>query len=134
MPNYTVKLLEEYLQKLKKTIKNAKIGVLGLAYKADVDDVRESPAFKIIKILKKKDADVFVFDPYVKKGTNVENLNELLQKSDYIILVTAHNKFKNIDLNKLKENNVKIVIDGRNCLDKEKIKSMGIMYHGIGRS
>ena len=105
-----------------------------MAYKADVDDVRESPAFKIIKILKKKDADVFVFDPYVKKGTNVENLNELLQKSDYIILVTAHNKFKNIDLNKLKENNVKIVIDGRNCLDKEKIKSMGIMYHGIGRS
>ncbi|HJO02074.1 MAG TPA: nucleotide sugar dehydrogenase [Candidatus Woesearchaeota archaeon] len=134
MSNYTVKLLEEVLQKLKKTIKNAKIGVLGLAYKADVDDVRESPAFKIIKILKKKDADVFVFDPYVKKGTNVENLNELLQKSDYIILVTAHNKFKNIDLNKLKENNVKIVIDGRNCLDKEKIKSMGIMYHGIGRS
>jgi nucleotide sugar dehydrogenase len=134
MSNYTVKLLEEVLQKLKKTIKNAKIGVLGLAYKADVDDVRESPAFKIIKILKKNDADVFVFDPYVKKGTNVENLNELLQKSDYIILVTAHNKFKNIDLNKLKENNVKIVIDGRNCLDKEKIKSMGIMYHGIGRS
>jgi len=134
MSNYTVKLLEEVLQKLKKTIKNAKIGVLGLAYKADVDDVRESPAFKIIKILKKKDADVFVFDPYVKKGTNVENLNELLQKSDYIILVTAHNKFKNIDLNKLKENSIKIIIDGRNCLDRQKIKSLGILYHGVGRS
>ncbi len=134
MPNYTVKLLEEALQKLKKTIKNAKIGILGLAYKADVDDVRESPSLKIIELLKEKNADVFIFDPYVKKGSNVENLDELMQKSDYIILATDHNEFKNMDLNKLKENKIKVVIDGKNCLDKEKIKSLGVLYHGIGRS
>jgi UDP-N-acetyl-D-glucosamine dehydrogenase len=133
MPDYTVKLLEEELQKLKKTIKNAKVGVLGLAYKADVDDVRESPALKIVEILRKKEADVFVFDPYVKKGTNVENLDDLMQKSNYIILATDHNEFRNMDLNKLKENSIQIVIDGRNCLDKEKIKALGILYHGIGR-
>ena len=126
--------MEEELQKLKKSIKNAKVGVLGLAYKADVDDVRESPAFKIIELLKAKNADVFVFDPYIKKGTNVEDLNELMQKSDYIILATDHSEFKNMDLNKLKDNNIKIIIDGRNCLDKEKIKAMGILYQGIGRS
>jgi nucleotide sugar dehydrogenase len=134
MPYYTVELLESQLQKLKKSIKNAKIGVLGLAYKADVDDIRESPALKIIELLKAKEADVFVFDPYVKKGSNVENLNELIQKSNYIILATDHNEFKNMDLNKLKENSIKIIIDGRNCLDRQKIKSLGILYHGVGRS
>jgi UDP-N-acetyl-D-mannosaminuronate dehydrogenase len=122
------------LQKLKKSKKKKKIGVLGLAYKADVDDIRESPALKIIELLKAKEADVFVFDPYVKKGSNVENLNELIQKSNYIILATDHNEFKNMDLNKLKENSIKIIIDGRNCLDRQKIKSLGILYHGVGRS
>ena len=134
MPHYTVELLEEQLQKLKKSIKGAKVGVLGLAYKANVDDVRESPSFEIINILKTKSAEVFVFDPHVKKGSNVMDFDELLNKSDYIILATDHNEFKNMELEKLKKHKIHVVIDGRNCLDKEKIKSMGIMYHGIGRS
>jgi len=134
MPHYTTELLENELKKLKKSIKDAKVGILGLAYKANVDDIRESPAFEIMNILKTKDANVFVFDPYVKSGSNVKDLDELLNKSDYIILVTDHNEFKNMDLNKLKKYRVLVVIDGRNCLDKEKIKSMGISYHGIGRS
>ncbi|MDP3766146.1 MAG: nucleotide sugar dehydrogenase [Nanoarchaeota archaeon] len=134
MPDYTVELLENELKKLKKTIKGAKVGVLGLAYKANVDDTRESPAFEIINILKTKNADVFVFDPHVRKGSNAKDLDELLNKSDYIILVTDHNEFKTIDIEKFKKYKIKIVIDGRNCLDKEKIKLMGILYHGIGRS
>jgi nucleotide sugar dehydrogenase len=133
MPDYTIELLENNIKKFNLSIKNAKVGVLGLAYKANVDDTRESPASKVIDILKEKKAEVFVFDPYVKKGSNVRGLDELLNKCDYIILVTNHDEFKNMDLNKLKENNIKIVIDGRNCLDKEKIKGMGILYHGIGR-
>ena len=118
---------------LKKSIKGARVGVLGLAYKANVDDIRESPAFDIINLLNAKGADVFVFDPHVKKGINVKNLDELLNKSDYIVLATEHNEFRNIDLNQLKKHKILVVIDGRNCLDKEKIKSMGILYHGIGR-
>ena len=90
MPHYTVDLLENELKKLKKSLKGSKVGILGLAYKADVDDIRESPAFEVINILKTKGAEVFVFDPHVKKGSNVESLNELLNKSDYIILVTDH--------------------------------------------
>lgn len=133
MPHYTVELLENELKKIKKTIKNAKIGVLGLAYKANVDDTRESPAFEIINALKTKGAGVFVFDPHVKKGSNVKDIDELLNKSDYLILATDHSEFRNIDLAKLKKNKILIVIDGRNCLDKEKIKAMGILYHGIGR-
>ena len=134
MPHYTVELLENELKKLEKTIKNSKVGVLGLAYKANVDDTRESPAYEIISILKSKGACVFTFDPHVKKDSNVKDLNELLNKSDYIILATDHSEFKDMDLDKLKKYRILVVIDGRNCLDKEKIKSMGILYHGVGRS
>jgi len=133
MPSYTVSLLENELKKLNKSVNGAKVGVLGLAYKANVDDVRESPSFEVIKILKEKGAEVFIFDPHVGKGSNVKDIDELLKKSDYIILATAHNEFKDLDLNELKENGIKVIIDGRNCLDKEKIKAMGILYHGIGR-
>ena len=133
MPAYTVELLENELKKLNLEIKDAKVGVLGLSYKADIDDTRESPAFEIIKILKEKNADVLVFDPYVQKDSSADSLDEILNKSDYIILATDHKEFKNVE-NKLKENNIKIVIDGRNCLDKDKIKELGIIYHGIGRS
>jgi nucleotide sugar dehydrogenase len=134
MPHYTIELLENELKKLKKSIKGAKVGVLGLAYKGNVDDVRESPSFEVINILKTKGSDVFVFDPHVKTGSNVNNLDELLNKSDYIVLVTDHKEFKQMDLEKLKKQKILAVIDGRNCLDKEKIKSMGILYHGVGRS
>ena len=134
MPHYTVELLENELKKLKKTLKNAKVGVLGLAYKANVDDIRESPAFEIMNILKTKGAEVFAFDPHVKNGSNVKDLDEMLVKCDYLVLVTDHDEFKLIAAEKLKKHKVLAVIDGRNCLEKEKIKSMGILYHGIGRS
>ncbi|MBI2655707.1 nucleotide sugar dehydrogenase [Candidatus Woesearchaeota archaeon] len=133
MPHYTVELLENELKKIKKSVKGAKVGVLGLAYKGNVDDIRESPAFEVINILNTKGADVFIFDPHVKAGSNVKDLDELLNKSDYLVLVTDHREFKSVDLEKLKKHKILVVIDGRNCLDKEKIKSMGIAYHGIGR-
>ena len=134
MPKYTVSLLENELKKLNKNLSGAKEGVLGLAYKPNVDDTRESPSFEVIHLLNKKGAEVFVFDPHVKKGSNVKDIDELLKKSDYIILATAHREFIEMDLNKLKENNIKVIIDGRNCLNKEKIKEIGILYHGIGRA
>ncbi len=134
MPSYTVSLLESELKKMNKSLSGAKVGVLGLAYKANVDDIRESPAFEVIHILKEENAEVFVFDPHVSKGSNVRDIEELLKKSDYIILATAHNEFKDMDLSRLKNNDIKLIIDGRNCLDKEKIKSLGILYHGIGRA
>ena len=134
MPNYTIELLENEMKKLKKVVKGAKIGILGLSYKANVDDMRESPALEVINLLKTKNADVFVFDPHLSSQSNVKDLDELLNKSDYIVLVTDHKEFKEMDLTKLKKFKIKVFIDGRNCMDEEKIKSMGISYHGIGRS
>jgi UDP-N-acetyl-D-glucosamine dehydrogenase len=134
MPHYTVSLLEDFLAKSKKQMKGAKVGVLGLSYKANVDDMRESPAVEVLHILKSKGADVFVFDPHIKKESNVEDIGQLLNKADYLVLATDHKEFREIDAEKFRKSRILAIIDGRNCLDKEKIKSMGIYYHGIGRS
>jgi UDP-N-acetyl-D-glucosamine dehydrogenase len=127
MPDYTIELLETELKKLNKTIKGAKVGLLGLAYKANIDDVRESPSLEILKILKEKGAKVTTFDPFVK--TDASSLKEILSTVDYVILATAHTAFKEMHQEDLK--NIKIIIDGRNFLDKSKLPK-NIRYKGIG--
>ena len=129
MPEYTVELLESKLGDLK----GEKVGVLGIAYKADVDDMRESPALDMIRILKERGAEITVYDPNIPAKSDVSSLDELLKKVDYIILAADHKEFREMDPSRLKENGIEIVIDGRNCLDKEKIKALGIVYKGIGR-
>ncbi len=133
MPAYTVDLLIKALNNINKSVKGTNIGILGLSYKSDVDDTRESPAYEIIELLKKLKANLYIYDPFVKDQSTVDSLDELLKKSEALVLVTAHKEFSEMDLVKLKKNNIKVVIDGRNCLDKEKIKGLGIIYKGIGR-
>jgi len=60
-------------------------------------------------------------------------LEELLEKVDAIVIVTHHKEFVGMDLNLLKKYNIKVVVDGRNCLDKKAIRDLGIVYKGIGR-
>jgi len=133
MPDYTVDLLVKELRRLHKSAKKANIGIMGLAYKPDVDDTRESPVYKIIELLKATQANLHIYDPFIKEQSTVKSLDELLEKSDALVLVTPHQEFVNMDLEKLRDNRTKIVIDGRNCLDKEKIQKLGIVYRGIGR-
>lgn len=134
MPSYTLELLEEALKRRGKTLEGSRVSVLGLAYKAGVDDTRESPAWEIVTLLKKKGAEAVVFDPHVPDHSTASTLQDALTGSASVILVTDHPEFKEMDLSLLKEKGIMAVIDGRNCLDKEKIKEMGIHYHGIGRS
>lgn len=133
MPGYTVELLHEALNTIEKPVKNTNIGILGVSYKANVGDLRESPAFKIIENLKKHGARLHIFDPHVSEKSTVKNIEELLQKSEVIILCTSHDEFIRIPAEKFKEMGIKIIIDGKNCLDKDKIKKAGIIYKGIGR-
>lgn len=133
MPAYTANLLLEELDNLQSTNGRANIGILGLAYKANVGDTRESPAYKIIELLKAAEANLHIYDPFVVEQSTVKSLDELLEKSEALILITPHQEFVNMDLAKLKDNEIKIVIDGRNCLNKERIQQLGIVYRGIGR-
>ncbi|HRY82879.1 MAG TPA: nucleotide sugar dehydrogenase [Candidatus Moranbacteria bacterium] len=133
MPAYTVELMHNLLNELGLSIKGTPIGLMGLSYKANVDDLRESPAIKIIEELKKKGARIIRFDPFIKSMSDVDNLEELLQKSKALILVTNHQVFLDIDPKVFKKFGIKAIVDGVNCLDKEKIKKLGIKYRGIGR-
>lgn len=133
MPAYAVNLLVKILNHLGKALKTTRVGVLGLSYKPDVGDIRESPSLKVLKHLKDLEANVEIYDPYFLEKSTTKNLDELLKKCQVIILVTNHNEFIDMDLAKLKKYGIKVVIDGRNCLNKEKIIKLGIIYKGIGR-
>lgn len=134
MPGYTVELLQDALNQVKLPVNGTNVGVLGLSYKANIDDVRESPAFKVIKHLEKHQAKVDTFDPHVKKRSSVKSLEALLKKSQALVLVTDHREFKElITPALLKKHGIKVIIDGKNCLDKAAFLKSGIIYKGIGR-
>ena len=131
MPTHIVKLLKPLLQ----NIPNPKVTILGVAYKANVDDTRESPAKRIIEKMLKIGWDVSAFDPIVSKPdfTQLSDLGRAVNKSDCILLVTDHEDFKNIDPNIIsKKMRHKIVFDSRNCLDHNKWQSHGFAVHTLG--
>ncbi|MFA6098556.1 MAG: nucleotide sugar dehydrogenase [Patescibacteria group bacterium] len=133
MPKYTVDLLNKGLNQIKKSLKGTKVGILGISYKANVGDKRESPALKIIEILREEGAELNIFDPFFNKESTVKSLDELLKKSEAIIIATDHEDFKKIPVNQLKRNGIKVVVDGKNCLSKEEVIKNKIIYKGIGR-
>lgn len=131
MPEYTVNKLIMALNEIGKSIKGTKILLLGLSYKANVADTRESPALKIRDKLIKLGANLTIYDPYIK--SKVKNLGEALVGQEAIILATNHREFIEEIPKLLKKTKVKIIIDGKNCLPKKEVERLKIIYRGIGR-
>ena len=132
MPKFVVEKTIEGLNEKKVALKGTKVAVLGLAYKADIGDCRESPSFDIIRLLKEYGANVVAFDPYVPDKSDVKNLNEVLRGAKAVIVATAHKKFKKLTPKNLLKNGILVTIDGRNCLSKHKFKNSKMIYKGIG--
>jgi len=133
MPAHTVNHLVKALNYFEKPVKGTKITLLGLSYKPNLGDLRESPALKIKSLLEGLEANLISYDPFVKDLSNASSLEEAVQNSFAILLATAHSQFKVLTGKFLSESGVKIVIDGRNFLDKDDILKYGIYYKGIGR-
>jgi UDP-N-acetyl-D-glucosamine dehydrogenase len=133
MPEYTVSRLQEGLNEVEKSVKGTKVGLLGLSYKSNVADLRESPSLKILDILKKMGAEVVSYDPYILGMSDVKKLDDLLDKVDAVILGTYHDIFGDLTEEILKRKNIKVVVDGVNKLDKERLVKGKVIYRGIGR-
>ncbi len=129
MPEFAVRVLQDGLNQHYLPLKGTVIAVLGLSYKPDIADDRESPAYELIKLLTMKGAKLHIYDPYVPEKSNVGSLEAALAESKAAVLVTAHSEFLDESLY-LKQ---KVILDGRNCLDKRKFsETNGPSYLGIG--
>ena len=114
MPDYIVKKVETALNKIK--VENPLIACLGMTYKANVDDIRESPALKVIRKLRKKGYLVRVCDPYIKDFSEFPlfSLKEVAEGADCLVLLVDHKEFKELEPDEfLKEMRHKIIIDIR---------------------
>jgi len=130
MPVHVVKLAKEMLQ----GIENPTITLLGLAYKGNVDDTRESPTFKIKKIAESEGFNVKIYDPLVKDHPyNSPSLTEATRDSDCLILVTDHSVFKDINPESLPVRN-KNLIDTRNILPIGMWRKAGYVVKILGKS
>ena len=126
MPQYVIEKMISALNKKKKALKSSKVLLIGVAYKKDVQDLRESPAFEIIEILKRNEAKVSYYDPYfpyVKlDGIDLKRAKftkEVLASADCVVIVTDHS---NLDYQFIAKNS-KVVIDTRNALKNIKNRS-----------
>lgn len=132
------------LQEVLKIIKGKTIGLLGLAFKPETDDIRDAPALEIARELLEMGARVKAYDPIANdvcarqhpdlKIEYAGNAVDLADDCDALVIVTEWEEFRYLDLDKVGEvMHSKVLIDGRNVLDPEAVKAAGFKYRGIGR-
>ena len=142
MPEHMVELMEEALKEANK-YDNIKIALMGVAYKADCDDTRNTPTENIVHILKARyhshNITYIAHDPWVKdKDYNLTELTDDLDKAisnaDVLIFATNHKQYYSINLDELKRKMKAnpIIIDGRNIFDAKNLRTNGIIYRKIG--
>jgi UDP-N-acetyl-D-glucosamine dehydrogenase len=122
MPRYVIEKTAKALNELGKSVKGSKVLVLGLSYKSDIDDDRESPSFELIELLRELGAEVQYCDPYVPVArpgrkhdlglSSAPCTAEEFARYDALLVSTPHSQFRDPDLYK----DVKLVIDTRNCV------------------
>lgn len=133
MPHFTVERLQSGLNDVMLSLKGTTVLVLGVSYKPEIDDCRESPSFDIIRILKERGADVRVFDPFVLAQSTHTSIESALNGATAVVVATGHSVFKELTPDFFVKNGVKVLVDGRNCLLKRKFLEAGVIYKGIGK-
>ena len=133
------------LQKLKDhlwIIKGKRIGVWGLSYKPDTDDIREAPAIRIIRLLQQEGAEVRAYDPKATENARAElqgvvfcgDPYEAAQGAEALVLATEWEEFKDLDLSRVKARmKWPLFLDGRNFFAREAMRELGFEYLGMGR-
>jgi UDPglucose 6-dehydrogenase len=118
------------------------IGVLGLAFKPNTDDLRESPAIEIIHLLQSEGARIKAYDPAANEAAAsmlpgvelCENAYCVAEGADAVILLTQWNEFRRLDLDRVRQAmRYPLLVDGRNLYDPTEMVARGFLYHAIGR-
>ena len=134
MPDHTVSLLQNLLNDRELPLKGTNVLIVGVAYKKNVDDRRESPFYEVRDLLKDKGAVVDVYDSWISLENTVESLLEGLQKAKALLIVTEHTDvIAELTTTDLTQFPLEVIVDGRNCLDAASVSDQGILYCGIGR-
>ncbi len=134
MPAYTVQRVQEILQE--NEVSNPTVGLLGLSFKGNVDDMRESPSLTVMEHLNKANINYKVYDPHIKDirvPHQVLELEELAEQTDILMILTDHQLFNTYEPEKLKDlmKNY-IVFDTKNLLDEIKWRNAGFDYIRLG--
>lgn len=131
MPLHMVELAERALKETGVSLDETTLAVLGYAYNADSDDARDTPTETLLSHLQGRRAKVRVHDPYVAPY-QVE-LERVLQGADAVLVMVGHSQYKSADLSSwLPLLRHKIIIDGRNAVNKDQARKLGFTYLGIG--
>jgi len=133
MPQFIFNKIENLLKNIK-SIK--KVTILGITYKANIDDTRESPIINLISLLEKRDYKISVVDPHVKEFRyKLENVTDAAEGSDLLILAVNHKDFEELDFDTIsKKMRNKIILDTRNYFDKDMVENKGFKYYLLGKS
>jgi UDP-N-acetyl-D-glucosamine dehydrogenase len=122
MPRYAVGKVQDALNRIKKSVNGSRVLILGVAYKPDIDDLRESPALDVIHLLREKGAEVVYHDPYIAhfdhENMQMESVKDLMgevAKADCVVIITNHSDY---DYSAILDK-AQMVVDTRNALGKQ---------------
>jgi UDP-N-acetyl-D-glucosamine dehydrogenase len=133
MPSFTADQVVEALKEKEIPIENTIVALLGISYKANISDLRESPSFELRDELERRGAVVRMFDPHAPEHSDVSSIDKALQGAKAAVVATAHKEFVALSPKVFVKNGVGVVVDGRNCLEKDAYLKAGIHFRGIGR-
>jgi UDP-N-acetyl-D-glucosamine dehydrogenase len=140
MKMHAINLVENGLEKADKRIYGSKISVMGLAYKKNINDTRESPSIKIIEELVNLGAEVKVYDPYVESiptrygiFKSEKNIDDAMSGVDCSLFVVDHDEFRQIDIElKVRLMNLPLVVDCKNIFKNN--HNLIDLYLGLGKA
>jgi UDPglucose 6-dehydrogenase len=133
------------IQKLREilgTYRGKTIGLLGLSFKPNTDDMRDAPAIELVHMLESEGAKVRAYDPVAMNNakrilpsiTYCDGPYAVAEGADAIVLVSEWNEFKQLDMQRIKDSmRQPVLMDGRNIYDPPRMRELGFVYRGVGR-
>jgi len=137
--------IDHFVEKLRRALwvlRDKQIGVLGLAFKANTDDIRFAPAVELVQRLQAEGAHVRLYDPEalerakstLKNVQFCENAYDTAQDADVLVIATEWDEFRTLEWERLRDLMAHpLILDGRNLLQPAQMRALGFEYHSMGR-